>query len=321
LKAEVDHVSVDSMSTPPLSPSLLQLLWFVRIVEAGSFVEAARRAGATTSAMSKAVTRFEQKHGVRLLHRSTHSLSPTDEGDRLFSQGRYLLDSLEQVETSLAELGSQGAAGRVRITAPTAFARSCIMPELPTFLRAHPEINIEIQLGDEMADLATRGIDLAVRSGNLDGLPGHVSRKLYTFPWIACATPEYLKLHGAPETPADLTGHEQIGFRNKETGQIDNWRFMSPVDGKAVRYAPRSKYVFDDGAAAWSIVRAGFGIGWAPAWLGVDDLRNGNVVEVLRDWRIAEAPLSAVRLERRLIPARTQAVLDFLASLPSAWQI
>lgn len=321
LKLSSVHVSVDCMSTPSLSPGLLQLLWFVRIVEAGSFAEAARRAGVTTSAMSKALARFEQKHGVRLLHRTTHALSLTDEGDRLLSQGRHLLDSLAQIETSLAELGTQSAVGRVRVTAPTAFARTCIMPELPVFLHAHPEINIEIQLGDEMADLATRGIDLAIRSGSLVGLPGHISRKLYSFPWVACATPEYLQRHGVPETPADLAGHTQIGFRNKGTGQIDNWRFVSPIDGKTIRYVPRSKHVFDDAETAWSIIRAGFGIGWAPAWLGLDDLRRGHVVEVLKDWRIAEEPLSAVRLEKRHTPARTQIVMDFLATLPSTWKI
>src|ERR1700733_3998638 len=126
------------MSTPPLSPSLLQLLWFVRIVEAGSFAEAARRAGATASAVSKAISRFEQTHGVRLLHRTTHAIALTEEGDRLLGKGRALLESLERIEVSLGELATPSAAGRVRITAPTSFARACIMPELPHFLRAHP---------------------------------------------------------------------------------------------------------------------------------------------------------------------------------------
>src|SRR5436190_2043177 len=199
------------MSTPPLSPGLLQLLWFVRIVEAGSFAEAARRAGTTASAMSKAISRFEQTYGVRLLHRTTHSIALTEEGDRLLEEGRALLESLQRIETSLAELVTPGAAGRVRITAPTSFARACIMPELPRFLRAHPSIQIEIQFGNEIVDLAAAGVDLAIRSGGLEGLPGHISRRLFTFPWVACATPEYLKRHGTPATPADLSAHEHVG--------------------------------------------------------------------------------------------------------------
>jgi DNA-binding transcriptional LysR family regulator len=307
------------MPTTSSSPGLTQLLWFVRIVDAGSFAEAARRSGTSTSAVSKALTRFERTYGVRLLHRTTHSLSLTDEGERLLIQGRPLLYEMEQVEASLLELGSHGATGRVRISAPTSFARSCLMPQLPAFLRKHPGINIDIYFGDEMGDLAALGIDLAIRSGEFDGLPGHVSRELFKFPWIACATPEYLAAHGTPATPADLIGHQQIGFRNKRTGQIDAWRFVSPENGQEVRHQPRPNHVFDEGGAAWSMVRAGFGIGWAPAWLGLQDLRDGNVMEVLNDWRAPESSLSAVRLERRLTPLRTQLFIEFLLGMSSDW--
>ena len=309
------------MSIPPLPPGLIQLLWFVRIVDAGSFAEAARQAGTTTSAMSKALSRFEQTYGVRLLHRSTHSLSLTHEGERLLSEGRSLLNDLERTESLLAELGSAGAAGRVRIVASTAFARTCLMPELPVFLRAHPEIQIELQFSDEMTDLAAHGIDIAIRSGKLDGWPGYVSRELFKFPWVACAAPEYLRTHGIPETPAVLGEHSLIGFRNKATGQVDNWNFKSPVDRKELRYVPRAKHVFDDGESAWKMVRDGFGIAWAPAWLGLDDLRAGRVVEVLKDWRCAAAPLYSVRLQRRLTPRRTHLVMDFIAALPSQWHM
>lgn len=304
------------MSTPPLSSSLLQLLWFVRIVEAGSFAEAARRAGATSSAMSKAVSRFEQTHRVRLLHRTTHAIALTDEGDRLLEQGRALLESLERVEASLGELAAPGAAGRVRITAPTSFARTCLMPELPRFLRAHPDIHIEILFGNEILDLAAGGIDLAIRSGPLDGLPGHISRRLFTVPWVACAAPGYLEGRKAPLSPADLPTHEHIGFRNPATGQILNWRFASPHDKTPVRFAPRPKHIFDDAESAWLMVRAGFGIGWGPAWRGLDDLSAGRVVEVLKDWRTEETPLWLVRLDNRYTPKRTQAVMEFIASLP-----
>lgn len=117
-------------------------------------------------------------------------------------------------------------------------------------MRAYPEIDIEIQLGEEMIDLAAHGIDLAGWAHNIDGLPGHVSRKLFTFPWIACAAPDYLNVHGVPQTPMDLAGHVQIAFRNKGTGQIDSWRFASPLDATMIRHVPRPKHVFDDGAAA-----------------------------------------------------------------------
>ncbi|WP_413742152.1 LysR family transcriptional regulator [Sodalis sp. RH15] len=309
------------MSIPPLPSGLLQLLWFVRIVEAGSFAEAARRAGTTTSSMSKAVSRFEKAHGVRLLHRTTHSLSLTDEGDRLLVEGRRLISELAQAENLLADLGNGGASGRVRIAAPAAFARRCIMPELPVFLRTHQGIQIELQFGDDIADLAARGIDIAIRAGELGGWPGYVSRELYRFPWIACASPDYLQRHGIPDTPSALSSHALIGFRNKATGQIDNWHFTSPATGDDVRHIPRAEHVFDDGEMVWEMVRAGFGICWAPSWLGLDDLRSGRVVEILKEWRTDASTLSAVRLQRRLTPRRTQIVMDFIAALPSSWQV
>jgi DNA-binding transcriptional LysR family regulator len=164
-------------------------------VEAGSFSEAARRAGTTTSAMSKAIARFERTHGVRLLHRTTHSIALTDEGDRLVDAAGTLFENLEKVEASLAKIATGKVAGRVRITAPTSFARACIMPRLPDFLRDNPTLQIEIKFRNEILDLAAEGVDVAIRSGPLDRLPGHQARKLFTFPWIACASPAYLAAH------------------------------------------------------------------------------------------------------------------------------
>lgn len=307
------------MSTPLLSPGLLQLLSFVRVVEAGSFTEAARRAGMTTSAMSKAIGRFERAHGIRLLHRTTHSIALTDEGDQLLEKGRALSENLGRIEALLAELATNSAVGRVRVTAPTSFARACIMPELPNFLRTNPDIGIEIQFRNEIMDLAADGIDLAVRSGTLEGLPGHLAKRLFTFPWVACASADYLKGRRPPETPDDLGAHDHVGFRNKATGQVLNWRFAAPMGAGTIRVTPKVKHVFDDAESAWSMVRAGFGIGWGPAWLGLDDLRAGRVVEVLRGWRIEQEPLSMVRLASRHAPKRTLLAMDFIASLPFAW--
>lgn len=307
------------MSTPFLSPGLLQLLSFVRVVEAGSFTEAARRAGTSTSAMSKAIGRFERAHGIRLLHRTTHSIALTDEGDQLLEEGRALSESLERVEASLAGLATRSAAGRVRITAPTSFARACIMPELPSFLRANPDIRLEVQFGNEIADLAADGIDLAIRSGRLDGLPGHHVRRLFMFPWIACASPQYLEGRKPLDTPHDLAGYDHVGFRNKATGQILSWRFAGQNGARSFRLTPNAKHIFDDAEAAWSMVREGFGIGWGPAWLGLDDLKSGRVVEVLRPWRIEQEPLSMVRLASRHAPKRTLLAMDFLAALPLSW--
>jgi DNA-binding transcriptional LysR family regulator len=305
------------MSIPPLPQGLLQLLWFVRIVEAGSFAEAARRTGTTTSAMSKALARLEKTYQIRLLHRTTHTFSLTDEGERLLIEGRQLLSDLERAENVLSDLGQQGAAGRVRVSAPTAFARTWLMPRLPAFLTAHPEIAIELHFADNIADLAAEGIDIAIRSGELSGWPAHVFREILSFSWVACAAPEYLQRYGVPEKPADLTEHVLIGFRNRATGQTDSWRFCSPLNHENIQFTPQAKHIFDDAESAWDLACAGLGIVWAPEWLAQAELRSGRMVEILREWRTARSPLYALRLQRRHTPLRTAHVMAFIATLAS----
>jgi DNA-binding transcriptional LysR family regulator len=311
---------MDSMSTTALPIDISQLHAFVRVVEAGSFSEAARRAGTTTSAMSKAIARFERTHGVRLLHRTTHSIALTDEGDRLVDAARTLFENLEKVEASLAEIATGKVAGRVRITAPTSFARACIMPRLPDFLRDNPKLQIEIKFRNEILDLAAEGVDLAIRSGPLDRLPGHQARKLYTFPWIACASPAYLAAHGAPASPEDLVGRQHVGFRNPATGQVLPWRFSNGRDKVAVRFTPKPTHIFDDAHSSVSLVREGFGISWAPAWIVADDLKSGRLVEVMKARRVPEEPLWMVRTSSRQAPQRTLRVMEFLGSLDSTWK-
>jgi DNA-binding transcriptional LysR family regulator len=307
------------MSIPPVPSALEQLLWFVRIVAAGSFSEAARRSQTSTSAMSKAVSRLERTQGVRLLNRTTHSLSLTPEGERLLAVGQRLLQDVEDAEQAFAEVGHQGSVGRVRIGAPRAFARRCIMPRLPEFLRANPSIAIELELTDDFLNMAARGIDLAIGSGDVSGLPGHFVRLLCTFPWVACASPEYFRKHGTPRAPADLADHALIGYRNPVTGRLDSWRFSDPAEGRVVSHSPRPRHTFDDPDAAWDMIRAGFGIGFAPAWMGLQDWEKGTVVETLRDWRCDAFPLYVVRLDKRLTPKRVQAAQEFVVESARLW--
>ncbi|MEE2951889.1 MAG: LysR family transcriptional regulator [Pseudomonadota bacterium] len=307
------------MSHSILPPGLSQLLWFVRIVDAGSFSEAARRANTTTSAMSKAVSRLEEAHGSRLLNRSTHGLSLTPEGDRLLAVGQRLLEEVETAEAAFAEVGHRGGSGRVRISVAGALFRRCIMPDLPAFLREHPEIALEVEEADDFANLAQRGIDLALGTGSITGLPGHLARKICTFPWVACAAPTYLSDHGTPATPSELKAHALLGFRSPVSKQLNSWQFRDPSTGQPVRHSPRPRHISDDPDSTWDMILAGLGIGYGPAFMGKAEWHDGRVVEVLRDWRAEEAPLYIVRLHKRHTPRRIELVQDFLVEMARAW--
>lgn len=308
------------MSTPPNFQRLINLLHFARVVEAGSFAEAARRAGTTTSALSKAVSRFEQMHGVRLLHRSTHALSLTPEGERLLEGTRDLLREAERLEATLDHAAATGSGGRVRLSAPAPLIRARLAAQVPALLRANPDIELELKIDDGTLDLAAEGIDVAIRYGGpLAGQPGLVATPLGSFPWILCATRRYVDLMGTPQSPADLVDHKQIGFREPGSGRLMAWQFANPADGSPVRHPPRPRLVVEDVGAIWSLMRLGVGLAWLPAWVGLKDLRDGRVVELLRDWRVTETAIHAVRLERRQIPRRIRSLLNGLQTVASQW--
>lgn len=307
------------MATTLSLQSLLNILHLVRVVDAGSFSEAARRSGATTSALSKAVTRLEQAHGVKLLHRTTHAISLTPDGEKLIEGARHLLREAEQLQGMLDHTGSGAAAGRVRLSAPGPLMRACLSPQLPGLLRAHPQIELDLKVDDAQLDLAAESVDVAIRIGSSDGQPGLVTRRLMSFPWVLCASPAYLEAMGSLDSPSDLARHHQIGFRDAGSGLLMTWQFKDPGTDEAVRHVPRNRLVVEDMTTIWAMVAGGLGTAWLPAWCGLDDLRAGRVVELLRHWRIAETAIHAALLDRRLTPQRTRGVLDSLAQAARSW--
>ena len=309
------------MSTPAGYQRLVNLLHFARVVEAGSFAEAARRAGTTTSALSKAVSRFERQHGVRLLHRSTHSLSLTDEGERLLEGARDLLFEAGRLEAALDHAAANGAGGRIRLGAPAPLIRACLARQVPTLLRASPGIDLDLKVDDGTLDLAAGGIDVAIRFGALTRQPGLVATPLGSFPWVLVATRRYVEAMGVPETLADLGRHHQIGYRDPANGQLVAWQFADPEGGAPSRLTPRHRLVVEDVGAAWQMMRQGLGLAWLPAWAGLADLRDGRAVELLRDLRIAETAIQAVRLARHQTPRRVRTLLDGLTEAAQQWRI
>ncbi|MET0281511.1 MAG: LysR substrate-binding domain-containing protein [Steroidobacteraceae bacterium] len=296
-----------------LDISFSQLRCFVAVVDAGSLAEAGRQLGMSTASVSKAIARLEQVSGMKLLHRSTHSISLTHDGEQLVESAREVVRAAGVFSRSAVAQTRQSAAGWVRVAAPVAFMRGVLVPLFANLSRENPAISLDLRASNELTDLAGEGIDLAIRSGSLAGVPGHVQTPWFKFPWVVCASAEYVKNHGRPAQPGELAAHRLIGFRNQRTGQVRPWWFRRPDgEGDVIQLAPDANSILDDGDAAWKLGMQGGGIVSAPIWLAADDLRAGRAIELLREWRAADVTMNLLRRERRLTPERVTTVIAYL---------
>lgn len=300
-----------AMAEPDIS--LSQLRCFVAVVDAGSLAEAGRQLGMSTASVSKAIVRLEQTSGVKLLHRSTHAVSLTQDGEQLVELAREVVRAAGAFSRSAGTQNQESAVGWVRVAAPVAFMRDVLTPLFAEFSREYPSIRLDLRASNELVDLAKDGVDLAIRSGSLVRVPGHLQTVWFKFPWVVCASPEYLKGRERPEQPSDLAAHQLIGFRNQRTGQVRPWWFRRPGnEGDVIQIAPDASSIFDDGASAWNAVTHGAGIASAPLWLAADDLKAGRAVELLRDWRDADMTMNFLRRDRRLTPERVNTLIAYL---------
>lgn len=301
-------------------PSFIQLRCLLAIVETGSFAEAGRRLGLSASAVSKTMARLEAAYDVKLLHRSTHAVSTTDEGRAVIDAARVAVRALAEVSQVL-DHAAERTGGTVRLTAPVGFMRHCLTPMLTVLRHVHPDVRFDLRASNDLLDLAGHGVDLAIRTGPLNSVPGHVPIPWFTCPWVVCAAPAYLQRHRPPETPADLINHDLVGFRASEDGLVRAWTFHEPGTEIRLRTVPKPIAVFDDGETGWQAALDGLGIARAPLFLAAEALREGRMVEVLQSWRDEDMPVSILRRETRLTPTRVESVIAFLRRHPPSLNV
>ena len=281
---------------------------FLRVLDLGSISAAARTLDLSSAVASQRLKRLERELGVRLLHRTTRKLHPTPEGLLLEEQGRVLVEDLEALADGLRRTGS-GVAGTLRVTMSSTFGRLYISPLLPAFMALHPGVRVSVDLDDAKVDLVSAGLDLAIRIGDLDDST-LVARRLATNRRVVCASPAYLARHGAPQTPSDLATHECLLLVGSQ-GRQDTWRFRDGNGEVAVRVAGRIES--NQGELLRDAAVAGLGIALHSTWHVCEDLRAGRLQVVLPDHPLPETGIHAVMPQRRLVPPRVRAFVDFLA--------
>jgi DNA-binding transcriptional LysR family regulator len=283
---------------------------FLRVLDLGSISAAARALNLSVAVASQRLKRLERDLGVRLLHRTTRRLSATPEGAVLAEQGRVLVDEIETLTAGLRQAGT-GVAGILRVTTASTFGRQYVSPLLPEFLAQYPDVKVSVDLNDETVDLVSAGFDLAIRIGALDD-SSLIARKLATNRRVLCAAPKYLRQRGVPKTPVDLGRHECLVLAGRH-GRRDVWRLTDRKTGEvAVRINGRIES--NQGELLRDATVAGLGISMHSTWHVCEDLRAGRLQIVLPNYPIADTGIYAVTPQRRLVPPRVRAFIDFLAA-------
>jgi LysR family transcriptional regulator for bpeEF and oprC len=292
--------------------NLSDIVTLVRVVEARSFVAAAHGMGVTPSAVSKSVSRLEERLGVRLLNRTTRSLSLTDAGNSFYQRCRSLVGQLNDAEAEVAAT-SHRPRGRLRVDMPTAFGREYVLPALPRFLAQYPEITLQVSMTDRLVDMIEEGIDVVIRVGKLTD-SRLVARQLAVPQIFLIAAPDYLQRRGTPVDPEELKEHTCIRFFNPNTGATVDWCLERNGEQKEVNV--NGPLMFNSVEALLSAAIAGLGITAAPTYLADRAMASGLLTRVLPEWHIVpEKPVSALWVKDRHASPKIEAFVDFLASL------
>jgi DNA-binding transcriptional LysR family regulator len=283
---------------------------FTGVVRARSFSQAATDAGLTPQAVSKAVRQLEDHLGVRLFHRTTRSLSLTEEGLRLFelaNPGLRLLDeALEQVRSSRREVE-----GMIRVAAPMSFSSWLLIPVMRDFQERYPGVHFDLQLEDQFTDLIESKIDVGFRGGSAPQR-NLVARRLGDMALMVCAAPRYLERHGAPKNLAALAQHRCTGFRNPNTGKLMPWELH--VDGDTIYQDVPAVASFNTVEAELEAVRAGIGIGQMPLTLIAGDLASGALVHLLPKQDSSANGVYMYYQQRTQMPLRVRHFIDFVTA-------
>lgn len=280
---------------------------FVAVVEAGSFVGACDATGLSKPVISRQISGLEQALGVRLLHRTTRSLSLTNEGRAYYLRCKDVLAAIQDAEAEAGMRASQ-AHGRLRVGAPQDFGTQYLASLWGPFLARNPELELDISLSDRVIDLVEEGFDMVVRIGRLpDSVL--VSRKLASSRMLLCAAPAYLAAHGTPNHPSELSGHEIISYAYSSFG--DEWTFTH-AQGERVRARVQPRVHVNSGVTCTAMAVSGQGVVLQPDFLTHEAIRAGTLVELMPAWQAGSIDAHVLYPTRTLLPLKVQLLRDFL---------
>ncbi len=279
---------------------------FIRVVDAGSFSVAAARMDTAKSAVSRRIADLEGHLGVRLLNRTTRSLSLTDGGRTLYQRALRLVADLEEMEATLSTEASI-IKGSLRVAAPLSFGLLHLGPAINDFTARHPEVRLLIDFNDRMVDLVEEGFDLAVRIARLED-SSLIARKLTPIREVVCASPAYLQRHGTPQSPDELEKHVCLRYTNLPDSP---WEYRGP-DGRQGSVRIRARLEANNGDFLRDAAIAGEGVIRQPTFIVYKAIENGELVRLLSEYTWSEINAYAVYPSARHLSRRVRAFVEFL---------
>lgn len=279
---------------------------FVEVVARGSLSAAARAEGIAPAMIGRRLDALEARLGVKLLQRTTRRLALTDEGAAFLEDCQRILAELEEAESAVSARSAH-ARGHLLVSAPAGFGRQHVAPLLPSFLAEHRDLTVNLNLNDRVVDVIGEGVDVAIRIASL-GDSSLVGVKLADNHRVVVAAPAYLKRHGTPQTLADLARHNCLAISSE--GSQRGWTFRE--GGKTVTLKVAGNMECNDGTVLHEWALGGKGLAWRSMWEVGTQIENGELVTVLDDFAAPGNDIYAVFAQRRHLPLRIRAFVDFL---------
>ncbi|MGC1549203.1 MAG: LysR family transcriptional regulator [Rhodanobacter sp.] len=282
---------------------------FTRVAELTSFTRAADSLGIPKASASTAVQQLEATLGARLLHRTTRRVELTQDGRAFYERCKDLLADMDELQ-SMFQQGTQSLRGRIRVDMPSGAARSFIIPRLPAFLDAHPQLEVELSCTDRRVDLVREGFDCVLRVGEL-GDANLVARRLGHFLCINCASPGYLRRYGTPQTLDDLARHKLIHYVPTLGTKSTGWEYPDRTGYSSMAMA--GAVTVNNSEAYTAACLAGLGLIQTPAVGMREHIEEGRLVEVLPQYRSEPMPVSLLYAHRRNLSKRVQLFMAWMA--------
>lgn len=284
---------------------------YMAVVDARSFSRAADNLSLPRATVTTTIQNLENLLRVRLLNRTTRSVSLTPDGAAYYERCARLLSDLEEMEAAFRDV-AQRPQGRLRIDVPTIIGRLILIPKLCEFRQRYPDIELVIGMGDRPVDLVQEAVDCVIRGGELIDST-LVARRIGSINFVTCGAPAYFERHGTPQTLAELQEHQAVHYFSARTGRIIDWDHV--VDGQLQHVKVPGSIAVNDAEAYMALALQGFGLVQAARFMALPYLERGELIEILPQWRPEPLPISVLYPQNRHLSPKVRAFSDWAAEL------